>query len=636
MRFSDLSFVVFTLVCLPLAGGLLAWLAPWRALRSAIVCLTAALTALAGVYAVSTGPFSLSLGAWNGPLAAACELGLIALIIYFAWDARAWLIIGLCAVQLALCGVEWFRGPGHIPMIEDPVFVLDTLSGILVIIISVIGALILMYATGYMRAHAAHAPATSAGDRRFFLVLTGFLGLMNGLVLANNVRWLGVFWEGTTLCSFLLIGHEGTTEARANSLRALLINVFGGVAMSLGGLLAARHGVDSLEGIMSARLMAPMALLCIAALAKSAQFPFQSWLLGAMVAPTPVSALLHSATMVKAGSYLILRLAPTFEGSLLLNVIALAGGFTFAVAAALAVSQNNAKRVLAYSTISNLGLIVACAGIATPLAYAAALMILCFHAASKALLFLCVGAIEQKIGSRDIEDMGSLLYTMPVTACVTIAGMLTMLMPPFGMLMSKLMAIEAAIDNPVVVLLVIAGSALTVFFWAKWIGRMQTVSYHPRYQIEQMPFSMMSVLIALCIVVLGGGVASMAVYRMVIEPLALRTFAHASERALAALHAAGTLHTWPVLVFPLLAALAWLFTIARFDASHVRLPYLAGENLDETELSYKFRSIKDEPAVAWTMSLYFKRTLNEARITPWANLIAWLLVLSLLGVLGAA
>jgi ech hydrogenase subunit A len=419
-------------------------------------------------------------------------------------------------------------------------------------------------------------------------------------------------------------------------LRALLINAFGGAVLSLAALLAARRAeVTTLDGIMSAQALVPMALLCLAALTKSAQFPFQSWLLGAMVAPTPVSALLHSATMVKAGSYLVLRLAPAFAGTRLLDVIALAGGFTFAIAAALAVSQSNAKRVLAYSTISNLGLIVACAGIATPLAYAAALMILCFHAASKGLLFMCVGAIEQKIGSRDIEDMGSLLHTMPVTTVVTLAGMMTMLMPPFGMLMSKLMAIEAAIEAPVVLLLVIAGSALTVFFWAKWIGRMQTVSYHPHYTREGMPFSMQSVLIGLCVIVLGGGGLSMLIYRHMIEPLALRTFLGAPAQAITALRAAGQLHSWPVLVFPLLAVLAWLATIARFNPARVRLPYLAGENADETELSYKFISIKDTPETAWTMSLYFRHTLNEARITPWANLIAWLLVLSLVGVVGA-
>ncbi len=636
MRFASQNVIVMALICLPLAGGILAWLVPWRPVRTAVVCAVALTTALAGVYAVWAGPFTLTCGAWSTTLALALEIGLIGVILYFAWEARAWLIMLLGLVQLGVCGAEHFGAAGHIPAIPDPAFVLDGLSSILIIIVCVVGALIVVYATGYMREHAAHAPATSAGDRRFFLVLTGFLGVMNGLVLANNLRWLAVFWEGTTLCSFLLIGHEGTAEARANALRALLINVFGGVALSFSALLAARGGNESLEAIMSAKALVPMALLCIAALTKSAQFPFQSWLLGAMVAPTPVSALLHSATMVKAGSYVILRLAPAFAGSRLLHVVALAGGFTFAIAAALAVSQSNAKRVLAYSTISNLGLIVACAGIATPLAYAAALMILCFHAASKGLLFLCVGAIEQKIGSRDIEDMGSLLYIMPFTACVTIAGMLTMLMPPFGMLMSKLMAIEAAIDAPLVVLLVIAGSALTVFFWAKWIGRMQTVSYHARYQREVLPFSMMSVLVVLCALVLGGGVLSMAVYRRVIEPLTLRACALAPAPALAALRAAGHLHSWPVLVFPLLAGLAWLATIVWFDPRRVRLPYLAGENLDETELSYKFRSVKDQPATAWTMSLYFKHALSEARITPWANLIAWLLVLSLLGVLGAA
>ncbi len=620
------------LIGLPLFGGMLAWLLPGRPARTAVVCLTALATALLGILAVVAGPFSVTCGAWSDPAALALELLLIGVIIAFAWEARAWLIVLLALVQLGLCLAEQFSAGAHAH--TAPTFVLDTLSSILVIIVCVIGALIVVYATGYMREHAAHAPRTTAGDRRFFLVLVGFLGVMNGLVLANNLRWLAVFWESTTLCSFLLIGHEGTAEARANALRALLINAFGGVALSLASLLAAQHGNTSLDGIMSAQALVPMALLCMAAMTKSAQFPFQSWLLGAMVAPTPVSALLHSATMVKAGSYLILRLAPAFAGTRLLDVVALAGGFTFAIAAALAVSQSNAKRVLAYSTISNLGLIVTCAGIATPLAYAAAIMILCYHAASKGLLFLCVGAIEQKIGSRDIEDMGSLLYTMPLTTVITLIGMLTMLMPPFGMLMSKLLAIEAAIEAPFVLLLVIVGSALTVFFWAKWIGRMQTVSYHPHYPRESMPFSMSGILVVLCALVAGGGVASILIYRTLIEPLALHTFAAASASTLAALRAAGNLLSWPVFVFPLLAALAWLWTIARFNPAHVRLPYLAGENYEEKDLSYAFLSIKDQPAVAWTTSLYFRHTLNETRITPWANLFAWLLVLSLLGVVG--
>ncbi|MCX7846904.1 MAG: proton-conducting transporter membrane subunit [bacterium] len=628
------ELAVAVLVVLPLVGGALAWLAPWRWLRSAVVWLTAGLSAAAGVYAVTLLPFSVTLGSWHEVVAVVCELMLVGLVAYFAWDERGWLIVGLCAVQVGVLIFEWLEGAGQIPVIKDAVFCLDGLAGALVVIINVIGGLILVYATGYMKVHSCHGGGRGAREGRFFLVLTGFLGLMNGLVLANHLGWLSVFWEGTTLCSFLLIRHEGTPEARGNARRALLINVFGGVVMSLAGVVAQRGGAESLEGVLGSRLTVVFVLLCIAALAKSAQFPLQSWLLGAMVAPTPVSALLHSATMVKAGAYLVLRLAPAFEGSAVMDVIALIGGFSFAVAAALAVSQSNAKRVLAYSTISNLGLIVACAGIGTPLAYAAALMIVCFHAASKGLLFLCVGAIEQEIGSRDIEDMGSLLHTMPLTAGVTIAGMLTMLVPPFGMLMSKLMAIEAAIEAPLVVLLVIAGSALTVFFWAKWIGRVQTVSYHARYRLERMPRSMMGVLVVLCAMVLGGGLGSLAIYRQVIEPMALGAFPHAAEKAVAALRAAGQLHSWPILVFPLLAVIAWLVTVWRFNPGYVRLPYLAGENRDETELSYKFTSVKDEPVVAWATSLYFRRTLNEERITPWANLLAWLLVLSLLGVLG--
>ena len=126
-----------------------------------------------------------------------------------------------------------------------------------------------------------------------------------------------------------------------------------------------------------------------------------------MVAPTPVSALLHSATMVKAGTYLLLRMAPAFAGTTMSTIVALFGAFTFVGTCMLAVSQSNAKKILAYSTISNLGLIIACVGINTPASMVAATMIIIYHSVSKGLLFMCVGAIEQRIGSRDIEDMRS-------------------------------------------------------------------------------------------------------------------------------------------------------------------------------------------------------------------------------------
>ena len=185
----------------------------------------------------------------------------------------------------------------------------------------------------------------------------------------------------------------------------------------------------------STAAMLPIAFLCFAAFTKSAQLPFQSWLCGAMVAPTPVSALLHSSTMVKAGVYLVLRLSPAFAGTMLAGIVSLTGAFTFVAASALACGQSNGKKILAYSTIANLGLIIACAGMATPAAITAAILLIIFHAVSKGLLFLCVGTIEQHIGSRDIESMRGLYKIMPRVAVITLFGIVTMMLPPFGALL---------------------------------------------------------------------------------------------------------------------------------------------------------------------------------------------------------
>ena len=214
-------------------------------------------------------------------------------------------------------------------------------------------------------------------------------------------------------------------------------------------------------------------------MAKSAQFPFSSWLVGAMIAPTPVSALLHSSTMVKAGVYVIVRFAPVLQGTLPGYMIALVGGFTFLLASAIAISQSNAKKVLAYSTIANLGLVVACAGIGTYEAIWAAIFLIIFHAISKSLLFLCVGTVEHQIGSRDIEDMHGLITRMPRVTAMMLIGIAGMFLAPFGMLISKWATIRAFIDAPygvVFVAILAFGSALTVFFWAKWMGRLISVT----------------------------------------------------------------------------------------------------------------------------------------------------------------
>ena len=187
---------------------------------------------------------------------------------------------------------------------------------------------------------------------------------------------------------------------------------FAGAIMYLAATGASLE-LDKLVNMEKGAALIPAALLAFAGMTKSAQLPFSSWLLGAMVAPTPVSALLHSSTMVKAGVYLVLRLAPLLRGTLPGTMVALIGGVTFLLASLVAISQSDAKRVLAWSTIANLGLIVLCGGIGTFEALWAGILLILFHAVTKALLFLCVGTFEQKTNTRDIESMSGLIVTMP-------------------------------------------------------------------------------------------------------------------------------------------------------------------------------------------------------------------------------
>ena len=312
------------------------------------------------------------------------------------------------------------------------------------------------------------------------------LAAMNGLVYSNSLYWLYFFWEITTLCCYQLIRHDGTDEAKENSILALWMGLVGGVGF-IGAMFVGYNQVHSIA--LTDLMVAPEALglafafMALAAFTKAAQFPWQGWLLGAMVAPTPVSALLHSSTMVNAGIYMLLRIAPAIQGTSLSYIVALGGGLTFAVTAFLAIRQTVSKRILAYSTIGNLGLIVLCIGINTPLSYTAAVTLLVFHSVAKGLLFMSAGVVENKIGSRNVEDWEGLLGKLPLTSTVMIAGMVSMFLPPFGMLLGKWVAVDAVASSPLyiglpLVLLVILGSAATTFYYAKWIGYMTVMPNH--------------------------------------------------------------------------------------------------------------------------------------------------------------
>jgi ech hydrogenase subunit A len=320
-----------------------------------------------------------------------------------------------------------------------------------------------------------------------------FLFAMFGLVILNDMTLMLLCWELTTLASFLLIGYTKTPEAVRNSMSALRTNVFGGLLFTVAIILFDRCGTTDFRSLAALKdtplIQVAVFLMCVAALTKSAQFPFSRWLLGAMVAPTPSSALLHSSTMVKAGVYLILRLAPHLGKTEAGIAITLIGSITFFVASLMTVSQTDAKRMLAFSTISNLGLIIAVGAVGTAESIWAAVMLIIFHAVTKALLFLSVGTTEHQIGSRDIEDMDGLFLFSKSLGIVMLIGIAGMFVAPFGMLISKWAAMKAFLDsgNMFIVLFLAFGSAAILFAWTKWMGNIIAKVYRAPNTTQKIP-----------------------------------------------------------------------------------------------------------------------------------------------------
>jgi ech hydrogenase subunit A len=422
-------------------------------------------------------------------------------ILYRGIRATNYLAIFLAGLQGVLALVYEF-GFSHNAAVSIDVYV-DELSLIMTLIIAVTGGGICIYALGYMQSYQEHLEHEGSGlavsgepsrvaealrlvrDRRhiFFALMFVFLAAMFALVFSNRLSWLLTAWEVTTVCSFALIGYARTEEATKNSFRAVVVNLSGGLAFTLALIMLAGGGtqlfeLDKLiEAGVGGTLVLPLMLLAFAGMTKAAQMPFQGWLLGAMVAPTPVSALLHSSTMVKAGVFLLIKLAPSFGWNIPGLFVLIMGALSFLGCTALAISQSNAKRVLAYSTVANLGLIVCCAGVGTPEATWAAIFLLIFHAGAKALLFCCVGTAEHHLGSRNIERMDNIFVRMPWLASCMALGMMAMFIAPFGMLVSKWAALVSLIETGHMELLFVLafGSALTFVIWAKWLGKVLAV-----------------------------------------------------------------------------------------------------------------------------------------------------------------
>ena len=486
--------LVLTLILVPLAAGLmLLCLKP--DLPRKILVSGVTLAVCCGSVALALLPTPLNLG--DLPLnqhginlgMLLVEIAMSLFILYVGVRAKNPLIVVLTLAQAGL--MVWFEltAGAHLEVAQN-LFV-DKFSVIMALINGIVGGGICIYALGYMREY--HEVAhRDVADRRpfFFALLFIFMGAMFGLIFANNLVWLFLFWEITTLCSFLLIGYTQTEEAKRNALRALVMNLAGGLAFALAIVWFYRQaGSIELQTLIASKqslALLPAALLCFAGITKSAQLPFSSWLLGAMVAPTPVSALLHSSTMVKAGVYLVLRMAPSVAGTKVGMMVALVGAVTFVVGSLAAITTSEAKRVLAWSTVANLGLIVLCGGIGTYEAVWAGVLLIIFHAVAKCLLFLCVGVVEHKLHSRDIESMAGLIVSMPRVSVMMQIGMAGMFLAPFGMLISKWAVLKAVVDAyPMLSVFIAFGSAATLFFWVKWMGKLvEVVEPHKRIEKE--------------------------------------------------------------------------------------------------------------------------------------------------------
>ena len=371
-----------------------------------------------------------------------------------AWVAGTLALIGL-GLTISLFGhvadggvlrreVDWLPGYGLGFTLR-----MDGFAWLFMILITSIGFLVVLYARYYL------SPRDSAA--RFYACLLAFMGAMTGVVLAGNLILLVVFWELTSLVSFLLIGYWHQSQAARDGARmALIVTAAGGLCL-LAGLLLVGQIVGSYDLdvvlVSGAKIRAhplylpALILILLGAFTKSAQFPFHFWLPNAMSAPTPVSAYLHSATMVKAGVFLLIRLSPALSGTeAWFYIVSGAGMATLLVGAVFAVFQHDLKGLLAYSTISHLGLITALAGIDTPIAVVAAIFHIVNHAVFKASLFMAAGIVDHETGTRDMRRLSGLRHAMPITATLAIVASAAMAGVPLlnGFLSKEMFFAEAA------------------------------------------------------------------------------------------------------------------------------------------------------------------------------------------------
>ena len=420
-----------------------------------------ALHALAATACLAPGPRA---GRWAFPVALAAPAGT------FLWlCVQAPSVLEGTAVEQSL---RW------VPQLGLTLsFRLDGFGLLMGLLVSGIGVLVLGYCLPYFAPHDGHPARADLG--RIAGLLVAFAGAMLGLVLSDGFFTLFLFWELTSITSYLLIGiDDRSAEARTAAQRAFLVTGAGGLALLAGlVLLGQQSGTTSLSALVTdppggTVTTVALVLVLAGAFAKSAQVPFNFWLPGAMAAPTPVSAYLHSATMVKAGIVLVARLAPAFADQAPWRVLVVAcGGASLLVGGVQALRQQDAKLALAQGTVSQLGLIMVLVGMGTPALTYAGVAVLTAHALFKAALFLVVGVVDHQAGTRDMRRLRHLGRRLPVLGVLaaTAAASMAAIPPTFGFV-AKESGLAALLDPGVgavgaaALVLVVTGSVLTVAY----------------------------------------------------------------------------------------------------------------------------------------------------------------------------
>ncbi|MEU8236292.1 Na+/H+ antiporter subunit A [Actinoplanes sp. NPDC048967] len=384
-----------------------------------------------------------------------------------------WALTHTAAMREGRAVAEVYPWAGRLGL--ELAFRMTTLSWLMVLLVGGVGALALVYCGRYFT-------AAEPGSGRFAGVFVGFAGAMLGLIVSDNLIVLYVFWELTTVFSYLLIGHDPSSRAaRRAALQALIVTTLGGLAMLVGVIMLGEHaGTYRWSQVVGALpdggyLAVAVILLLLGALSKSAIFPFSFWLPAAMAAPTPVSAYLHAAAMVKAGVFLVALLGPALaDAASWRPTVLIAGTVTLLFGGWTALRQHDLKLLLAYGTVSQLGLLVVVLGAGFRDAALAGAMMLLAHAMFKAALFFVVGIIDHTTGTRDLRELSGLRRSAPALWVVTVLAAASMAgVPPLAGFVGKEAIFEAFLHGgrweQLVLAGVVSGSALTVAYTLRFL-----------------------------------------------------------------------------------------------------------------------------------------------------------------------